>query len=145
MIRRPPRSTRVRSSAASDVYKRQALTRLSRSFWLASRSDRRVLIWRPIRICRKRASGRRQPPITPCLFPGASHERRQEGRQSCRRGDDAIGHDERNATTPPHASPEATQASDDFARLRQGGQGGRARGDRSHGLSVAICLLYTSP
>src|SRR5665811_2621536 len=25
MIRRPPRSTRVRSSAASDVYKRQAL------------------------------------------------------------------------------------------------------------------------
>src|SRR5665254_22877 len=26
MIRRPPRSTRVRSSAASDVYKRQALS-----------------------------------------------------------------------------------------------------------------------
>src|SRR5271156_4133524 len=26
-------------------------------------------------------------------------------------------HDERNATTPPHASPEATQASDDFARV----------------------------
>src|SRR5665811_87824 len=26
MIRRPPRSTRVRSSAASDVYKRQVLT-----------------------------------------------------------------------------------------------------------------------
>src|SRR5665254_4302 len=28
MIRRPPRSTRVRSSAASDVYKRQPLTTL---------------------------------------------------------------------------------------------------------------------
>ena len=31
MIRRPPRSTRVRSSAASDVYKRQTLTRSSSS------------------------------------------------------------------------------------------------------------------
>ena len=29
MIRRPPRSTRVRSSAASDVYKRQLLDRLA--------------------------------------------------------------------------------------------------------------------
>src|SRR5665811_1777534 len=29
MIRRPPRSTRVRSSAASDVYKRQAYTEYS--------------------------------------------------------------------------------------------------------------------
>src|SRR5665811_2640819 len=29
MIRRPPRSTRVRSSAASDVYKRQNLLRLT--------------------------------------------------------------------------------------------------------------------
>src|SRR5665254_23446 len=29
MIRRPPRSTRVRSSAASDVYKRQKLPRAS--------------------------------------------------------------------------------------------------------------------
>src|SRR5665811_2577350 len=29
MIRRPPRSTRVRSSAASDVYKRQGLERLA--------------------------------------------------------------------------------------------------------------------
>src|SRR5665811_2619467 len=28
MIRRPPRSTRVRSSAASDVYKRQVVSRL---------------------------------------------------------------------------------------------------------------------
>ena len=28
MIRRPPRSTRVRSSAASDVYKRQLLSNL---------------------------------------------------------------------------------------------------------------------
>src|ERR1035437_10329617 len=35
-------------------------------------------------------------------------------------------------------SPAATQASDDFARVRQGGQGGRARADSSHGLSVAI-------
>src|SRR5665811_1006418 len=31
MIRRPPRSTRVRSSAASDVYKRQGMGRTSRS------------------------------------------------------------------------------------------------------------------
>src|SRR5665811_2105236 len=30
MIRRPPRSTRVRSSAASDVYKRQAVAVVSR-------------------------------------------------------------------------------------------------------------------
>src|SRR5665811_101111 len=30
MIRRPPRSTRVRSSAASDVYKRQALEIIAR-------------------------------------------------------------------------------------------------------------------
>ncbi|WP_460379561.1 hypothetical protein, partial [Staphylococcus aureus] len=29
MIRRPPRSTRVRSSAASDVYKRQSIRRAS--------------------------------------------------------------------------------------------------------------------
>src|SRR5665811_1492378 len=29
MIRRPPRSTRVRSSAASDVYKRQGLSKLN--------------------------------------------------------------------------------------------------------------------
>src|SRR5665811_437741 len=35
MIRRPPRSTRVRSSAASDVYKRQVLTgfRLKTGIW----------------------------------------------------------------------------------------------------------------
>ena len=31
MIRRPPRSTRVRSSAASDVYKRQGIRRRSKS------------------------------------------------------------------------------------------------------------------
>src|SRR5665811_2569358 len=30
MIRRPPRSTRVRSSAASDVYKRQGIQRVVR-------------------------------------------------------------------------------------------------------------------
>src|SRR5665811_1573372 len=35
MIRRPPRSTRVRSSAASDVYKRQAW-RLCESGWMRS-------------------------------------------------------------------------------------------------------------
>src|SRR5665811_524059 len=33
MIRRPPRSTRVRSSAASDVYKRQALLGMQRQSW----------------------------------------------------------------------------------------------------------------
>ena len=37
MIRRPPRSTRVRSSAASDVYKRQ-----SKSFKLAERATLRL-------------------------------------------------------------------------------------------------------
>src|SRR5665811_1181521 len=31
MIRRPPRSTRVRSSAASDVYKRQPVRRVTRT------------------------------------------------------------------------------------------------------------------
>src|SRR5665811_216149 len=35
MIRRPPRSTRVRSSAASDVYKRQAFLSRTRSRLLA--------------------------------------------------------------------------------------------------------------
>src|SRR5665811_1459867 len=33
MIRRPPRSTRVRSSAASDVYKRQGSVGLSNQVW----------------------------------------------------------------------------------------------------------------
>lgn len=53
------------------------------------------MIWPPIRICRRQASGRRRPPITPCLCPGASRERREEGGQACRRGYDAIGHNER--------------------------------------------------
>src|SRR5665811_1450691 len=34
MIRRPPRSTRVRSSAASDVYKRQVETLAEQPSWL---------------------------------------------------------------------------------------------------------------
>src|SRR5665811_1338895 len=38
MIRRPPRSTRVRSSAASDVYKRQALYLASTSTGLSTGS-----------------------------------------------------------------------------------------------------------
>ena len=36
MIRRPPRSTRVRSSAASDVYKRQTS---GRSYWYTMKAD----------------------------------------------------------------------------------------------------------
>src|SRR5665811_1480733 len=40
MIRRPPRSTRVRSSAASDVYKRQHLAHgLAMHDWLAVHDD----------------------------------------------------------------------------------------------------------
>src|SRR5665811_1842235 len=41
MIRRPPRSTRVRSSAASDVYKRQLLAQ--RRDWRAKRGERATL------------------------------------------------------------------------------------------------------
>ena len=48
MIRRPPRSTLDRSSAASDVYKRQAVVRLDRLPHLIARArvdrdDRRVI------------------------------------------------------------------------------------------------------
>src|SRR5665811_522564 len=38
MIRRPPRSTRVRSSAASDVYKRQ----IEENLWLGGNAHRRL-------------------------------------------------------------------------------------------------------
>src|SRR5665811_2573759 len=46
MIRRPPRSTRVRSSAASDVYKRQThpFTRRSRHVSLGSIMRKNILI-----------------------------------------------------------------------------------------------------
>src|SRR5665811_1019835 len=43
MIRRPPRSTRVRSSAASDVYKRQVLNMRERICALEPRDDRILL------------------------------------------------------------------------------------------------------
>src|SRR5665811_738243 len=39
MIRRPPRSTRVRSSAASDVYKRQTVLREEVRLTVAGRTD----------------------------------------------------------------------------------------------------------
>src|SRR5680860_479124 len=45
MIRRPPRSTQSRSSAASDVYKRQLATLLSR---IPLRSDRLIHIAAPM-------------------------------------------------------------------------------------------------
>src|SRR5665811_78003 len=61
MIRRPPRSTRVRSSAASDVYKRQVRRRqpagtaaASRGRWWSGRSLRLLLRW----LSGHRASGR---------------------------------------------------------------------------------------
>src|SRR5665811_2459684 len=44
MIRRPPRSTRVRSSAASDVYKRQAMDKRGRLF-VCDRANTRIQIF----------------------------------------------------------------------------------------------------
>ena len=46
MIRRPPRSTRVRSSAASDVYKRQQYSRLSARLPDESGWEQWVPVWR---------------------------------------------------------------------------------------------------
>src|SRR5665811_2137980 len=44
MIRRPPRSTRVRSSAASDVYKRQALAEGSSAAFLDLGNESRIAV-----------------------------------------------------------------------------------------------------
>ena len=74
MIRRPPRSTRVRSSAASDVYKRQVITNL-----------------RPADLgesIRHRPSDLRAPQLTQRPAQGTSHEillcaRRLQAKREC--------------------------------------------------------------
>src|SRR5450756_3193583 len=60
MIRRPPRSTQSRSSAASDVYKRQRIHRATRE---CSAGARRHLIGRTC------SSGDRPEPITTVTAP----------------------------------------------------------------------------
>src|SRR5665811_2635981 len=89
MIRRPPRSTRVRSSAASDVYKRQAPTTSSPPRWRSwtagtpggSRSitsgrtrPLRSSIWPPSRATTSRTATptRTRSPTHPCWTPSAT-------------------------------------------------------------------------
>src|SRR5665811_777254 len=48
MIRRPPRSTRVRSSAASDVYKRQAGKHVTLVFKSAVQTDKKLAQYRKV-------------------------------------------------------------------------------------------------
>src|SRR5665811_2610416 len=50
MIRRPPRSTRVRSSAASDVYKRQVLTAPVAQWLIAMRPENPAWAFLPLGI-----------------------------------------------------------------------------------------------
>ena len=48
MIRRPPRSTLDRSSAASDVYKRQVLSAFAQTLGLSAGSLARLVPWRAV-------------------------------------------------------------------------------------------------
>src|SRR5678815_942646 len=77
MIRRPPRSTLDRSSAASDVYKRQALTRCQTS-WTAFHN---ALEWRalgPLGLFDSTGRSRRKHEIDPQgRIPAVCHRHRR--------------------------------------------------------------------
>eukprot|EP00657_Telonema_sp_P-1_P004758 TRINITY_DN2128_c0_g1_i3.p2 TRINITY_DN2128_c0_g1~~TRINITY_DN2128_c0_g1_i3.p2 ORF type:complete len:127 (-),score=19.79 TRINITY_DN2128_c0_g1_i3:945-1325(-) len=74
MIRRPPRSTQSRSSAASDVYKRQSYYNTER-FYLGSKQllgTLRLLCWETLHISstpktRKKSPYRKCGPINSCV------------------------------------------------------------------------------
>src|SRR5450756_2910747 len=70
MIRRPPRSTQSRSSAASDVYKRQAYDALARA--VLGPSGAPLVTWWPVAAALQRTEDRRALGALLALAGGAS-------------------------------------------------------------------------
>src|SRR5665648_819498 len=152
MIRRPPRSTLSSSSAASDVYKRQSLNRLSRSSSgeVAGAADGEV-VGCPSGALSDEGVGpgpseAAHPASRPATTSTTSSSRGVAARRRCPAGQDA----------PPTPQPLGSRASvrsvpyTDRAMVRTTGliedpqERGCARSPGVHQSLGVSCLLYTS-